>query len=214
MPSSNMPDPDKIPDMTLPPRADEVPAKPAQPSTAFDRASELPTQLPASAPISQPTSPPDWQEGDRVLAPWEPMFLYPGIIRQIRIDDARGDQTLIDYDDGGQGWVFAYSLCTFEFRVGEQVQHRRDGGNQFHPAEVVEVRDGFLRIRYDDGTTELASLTALRFPCVENGPGAVATQFAPFQSPSQTDDGGSGIPAWAIWLGIWILATVLRLGCR
>ncbi|MBI1830942.1 MAG: hypothetical protein HYR84_05760 [Planctomycetes bacterium] len=217
MPASNLPDPDKIPDMSLPPRADQAPTTPSEPSAHIQHPKELPPKTPPSVPAPKPSASPDWQEGDRVLAPWEPTFLYAGVIRQIQIDDARGDQALIEFDDGGEGWVFVYSLCPFEFKVGQQAQLRRPGENQYQPVEVVEMSEGALRIRYDDGSTEWATIHTLRFPCVENGPGAVATKFAPFQSaapPADYAPEGSGIPSWVIWVGVWILIAILRFGCR
>src|SRR5437867_1145442 len=113
MPSSNLPDPDKIPDMRL----DEPSSKPAPTHEPIDVASAYqPKEVPLQGAAHEVSgSPPrEWLEGDDVLAPWEPVFLYPGVIKQIKIDEARGDQALISFDDGGEGWVFVYSLCPLE----------------------------------------------------------------------------------------------------
>lgn len=129
MPSPNGPNPGNIPDMSLGERS-EKPA-PAQPlpevSTSYTPQPE-PVKTPSSAESS---APPDWQEGDRVLAPWEPVFLYAGTIKQIKIDEAQGDQALIQFDDGDAGWVFLFSLCPLEVKNGQKVLSRRNMGPHF-----------------------------------------------------------------------------------
>src|SRR5437773_959290 len=90
---------------------------------------------PLPSPVPTESAPSDWQEGDAVLAPWEPFFLYPGTIKEIKIDEARGDQALIDFDDGGQGWVFLYSLCPLEFKEGQKIHCRRSSGALYAPGK-------------------------------------------------------------------------------
>jgi hypothetical protein len=222
---SNLPDPSNIPDMSLGERSDK-PAPPIQPdpATAYQpplksdalSADPLPADgksMPLPARNDEPV-PADWQEGDRVLAPWEPMFLYPGVIEQIMADDAKGDQALIAYDDGGEGWVFLYSLVPLEVTRAQKVHVRRRGGPNYFLAEVAEISGDEIRVRFDDGGFEWTTVAALRIPCVENGPGALGTKLASWQTPPPAVAGGSGIPSWAIWVGIALLSAFIRIGCR
>jgi hypothetical protein len=212
MSSSNFPNPDKIPDMSLGDRR-EAPRVNPEPATSYQ---PIEQSVPPSPTPAEPKPPavPEWRAGDRVLAPWEPFYLYPGVIKQILADDARGDQALIDFDDGGEGWVFVYSLCPFEFKAGQDVEMRRRADNQYHPAEIVDVDGEEIQVKYYDGTTEWTTVTSLRTRCIENGPGATATRFAPFQTPAAPPSSGTGIPSWAIWVGAMLLLAVLRVACR
>jgi hypothetical protein len=217
MPSSNLPDPEKIPDMRL----DEPTDKPSPVHEKIDVASsyqpkEVPIKQSPAEPAPTPPGPREWLEGDDVLAPWEPMFLYPGVIKQIKIDDAHGDQALISFDDGGEGWVYLYSLCPLELKIGQKVQVRHPHGNRYSPAEVIEVDGEDVQIRHDGGDSDWTTIVCIRVPCTENGPGAATTKFAPWQGPPMGAGavGGSGIPSWVWTVGIIILMMVLRFGCR
>lgn len=232
MPSPNFPNPGNIPDMSLGERKDapspiqpisEVSPAPSPPlapprSTPEDpntyNVQPRPIPLDAKLPAGTP-APEHWRGGDRVLAPWEPIFLYPGVIREIKEDEAKGDEALIEFDDGGEGWVFVYSLCPVEVKVGQQIQARRNNGPTYFGAEVLEVSGEDIRVRFDSGGTEWTSLSTLRFPCIENGPGALATKLAPWQSPAGAPPAtGGGIPSWVITIGIIVLLAFFRIGCR
>jgi len=220
MPTPNQPDPNPIPDMSLGDRNEKAaPEKPSVPAWEVPTSYQAP---PATDPLptaasqrnkGEPEKPPDWQEGDRVLSPWEPTFLYPGVIRRIKVDEAKGDQALIGFDDGGEGWVYLYSLCSYEIETGQEVQARRNNGTQYSPGEIVEVSGEDVRVRFHGGDTEWVPIFTLRIPCVENGPGAAPTQLAPWQPP-QGDQAGGGIPSWVITVGILVLLVFLRVGCR
>jgi hypothetical protein len=216
MPSPNIPDPDKIPNMSLDDAAAPPPARAEDAASSYQTTPPPPVPDTAPAPLSKPSEPtaPNWQEGDAVLAPWEPCFLYPGAIREIKVDEARGDQALIDFDDGGQGWVFLYSLCPFEFKVGQEVHNRRRTDNLYAPARIIDVEGEEVHLRYDDGRTEWTPTGSLRVPCVENGPGAMGTQLAPWQTPPPPQSSGNGFPTWVIWIGLVILLTIVRMACR
>lgn len=218
MPSSNLPDPAKIPDMSLGERSEKPTPIQPQPNVASSYQPEAEPAKPK--PIAIPpesVGPREWLEGDSVLAPWEPIFLYPGIIKQIKLDEARGDQALIEFDDGGEGWVYVYSLCPLDVKEGQQAHARRNRSNHYSPGEIVAVNGDEVRILFDDGAKEWLSIVSLRIPCIANGPGAVATKTAPWQTPY--DAGGaqppsSGIPSWVWTIGIIILIAVIRGGCR
>ncbi|MBI3823467.1 MAG: hypothetical protein HY289_12430 [Planctomycetes bacterium] len=209
MPSSNMPDPDKIPDMSL----DDDRGERRRPAVSPEMGSGFQPLPDAPKPASPaPPAPPRWNVGDDVLAPWEPMYLYAGTIKQLLPDEARGDQALIDFDDGGEGWVFVYSLVPLEYHPGQTVECRRKNGLVYERAGILEVVDGEAHVRFDAGGDEWTTFATLRLPCVENGPGAVATKFAPFQTPLEAPS--SGFPRWLIWVGVFIVLTIVRMSCR
>jgi hypothetical protein len=216
MPSSNLPDPDKIPNMSLDEPDDKKPAPPSEPvfvSSPY-KANEILITPETGQPAPPLTKPREWREGDDVLAPWEPFFLYPGVIKQIIVDEARGDQALISFDNGSEGWVFLYSLCPLEFKIGQMVEVRHPHGNRYAAAEIVEVEGEEVEIRYADGGADWSPIACIRIPCVENGPGAVGTKLAPWQGQPQTaPSAGSGIPSWMWTAGIVILLIFLRMGC-
>src|SRR5262249_14693214 len=135
--SSNLPDPDKVPDMSLGERSNKAPA----PIPPWEVPTSIQVQPEAGVAPAQESKPPPprWQEGDWVLAPWEPMFLYPGTISQFKVDEARGDQALIEFDDGGAGWVFLYSICPREIESGQRVQCRRGNRAQYFPCKILDV---------------------------------------------------------------------------
>lgn len=213
--AANLPDPGNIPDMSLGERNDKpsqsVPARPEF-SYQLQPISEVP---PSKAGPDAPGQPPaEWQEGDRVLAPWEPMFLYAGTIKQIRIDDASGDKALIEFDDGDAGWVYMFSLCTLQVRRGQRILCRRRMGPTFGAAEVLEVRGEEAHVQFDEGGKEWTTVAAFRIPCVENGPGAVGTKFSAHRPAEMSAPAGNAVPSWLIWVGISILFAVVRIGCR
>jgi hypothetical protein len=213
MPLPNLPDPDKIPDMTLDKRTDKpAPAQPTPDVASLYQPERETVKQKSAEPVPASTRPREWQEGDDVLAPWEPFFLYPGIIKQIKIDDARGDQALISFDDGGEGWVFVYSLCPLEVHAGQEVQVRDPRSNHYAPAKVIEVDGKDYHIRYADGATEWTTITSMRIPCIENGPGAVSTKLAPWQTPPVA--ASPGVPSWVWTVGLIVLMAMLRFGCR
>ena len=205
-----------VPDLSLGERDDKVtsvpPSIPLPPrETEIQRADDV-VPRPTARDEFVPEAPRQWQEGDRVFAPWEPEFLYPGRIRQIRVDEDRGDQALIRYDDGGEGWVFVYSLRPVQCTPGDRVQARRGGGPQYMPGELAEVEGDEVRVAFDDGTNDWLSMASVRFPCVPEGPGAAGTQSAPWQTPAPVPS--SGVPSWVITLGLFLLIFLLRVGCR
>lgn len=100
----------------------------------------------------------DWEEGDRVLAPWEQEWLYPGTIRCI--DD---DVAFIRFDDGDRGLLPLTALQAIHIRVGARVFVRPDEGPlQYSPARVVSTDGEDLCVRYEDGTEEDTTIGCVR----------------------------------------------------
>src|SRR5262245_66131970 len=82
---------------------------------------------PGAGPKATPAKPmaARWQEGNRVLAPWEPTWLRAGTIKQIKTDEAQGDQAHIAFDLGGSGWVLVASLSPLAVHQGQKARIRR-----------------------------------------------------------------------------------------
>ncbi len=104
-----------------------------------------------------------WRPGDRVLAPWEPDFLYPGTVVYV---GKRG--LVIEYDDGDEGYVPESTLRPLQIQVGSQVQVRRDPDvNRYYWAEVLAVDGEIIRVRYsEDDSEETLPVGRIRIPRV------------------------------------------------
>jgi hypothetical protein len=102
-----------------------------------------------------------WHVGDRVLAPWEPTFLYAGRVAQIQ-----GNEALIQFDDGDAGWVSLKQLRPMVVPPGQHVLSRRRMGHFFYPGRVTEARGDEVCVEFEDGhEDEWTTVAALRIPC-------------------------------------------------
>jgi len=165
--------PDDFPDLTLPEKA---PAVPVQPTWQVVRTEEV-----------------RWKQGDRVLAPWEPQFLYAGTIAEIR-----GKQALIEFDDGDSGRVLVEQIRPLRLIAGQGVFSRRKMGPFHFPARLVECREDMVLVRFaDGGDEEWITVAALRIPCEPRGPGAEPTQLA--SHLAFLEDLRRGDRVWAPW---------------
>jgi hypothetical protein len=127
---------------------------------------------PIGEPI--PTTPLPWKVGDRVLAPWEPQFLYVGRIAQIK-----GKQILVEFEDGDAGWVLVNQLRKLVVKRRQKVLFRRKMGPQFFPGEITDVDGDQVRVRFAEGPgEEWTRIAGLRIPCEARGPGAAPTKVA------------------------------------
>lgn len=152
--------PDDFPDLSLPERAD----RPADPPERVSR-DPLPS---LSAPATQRT----WNIGDRVLAPWQPNFLYAGTIS--RIEEG---QALIEFDNDAAGAVFLDQLSPLELAPGTRIFMRRTNNAYDCAAVVVEVRDNMVRVQYQKSNRQVPTddwvfFAALRVPCEPFSEGA------------------------------------------
>jgi hypothetical protein len=174
MPSPDFSFPDDFPDLTLPERADKAPSSP----------SPSPAPLPAR---------PRWAVGDRVLAPWEPNFLYVG-----RVAGVGANQALIEFEDGDAGWVLLDSIRPLAVQRGQWVLSRRKMGPQFYPGEIREVRGDEVLIVFADGQgEEWTRIAALRIPCQVLGPGAEPVRIGSPREPVPALRPGNRV--WAPW---------------
>jgi hypothetical protein len=134
----------------------------------------------------------DWQPGARVLAPWEPAFRYVG-----HIVDLNDDLALVEYEDGGSGWVNVRELRPFELRVDQAVMCRRERGPFYFAGKIVELRGNEVRVRYNDGDREWAGVAFLRFSC--DAPGNGIQVVAPADWQGFYEQLVEGTRVWAPW---------------
>jgi hypothetical protein len=133
-----------------------------------------------------------WQEGDRVLAPWEPTFIYAGTIDQVEAARA-----LIRFDDGDSGWVELAHVQPLELEAGNRVMSRRRMGPNFFPGEIESVNGEKVHVEFDDGKEEWTTVASLRIPCSPKGVGAEQvdmTSDTAFQEHLE-----EGVRVWALW---------------
>jgi hypothetical protein len=129
----------------------------------------------SSRPRRQPVA---WSVGDRVLAPWEPEYLYAGTVSQIQDEDVH-----IDFDDGDSGWVPLSELCPLQFEVDQPVLCRKEMGALFYPATVADMSGETVHVTFDDGGDEWTTVAALRVPR-KAGPGASPTRLGAERGPA------------------------------
>lgn len=119
-----------------------------------------------------------WSVGDRVLAPWEPDFLYAGVISEIQDAEAH-----IDFDDGDSGWVPVSELRQLRIAMDQPVLCRKEMGAMFYPAVVADQSGETIHVTFDDGTDEWTTVAALRIPRPA-GPGASPTRLDSERGPN------------------------------
>jgi hypothetical protein len=180
MPDPKYPFPDDVPDMQLPSREPKPPA--AQSSSAGD----------GYAAEGGPPATAKWKKGDRVLAPWEPTYLYAGTIE--KIEAARA---LIEFDDGDSGWVKLIHVQPLQLKRGQEVLCRRRMGPHFLPAEIREVNGEDVRVEFVDGVEERTTVAAVRVPCQPQGTGA--EQIEVRSHTAFLKHLRSGDRVWALW---------------
>lgn len=134
----------------------------------------------------------DWREGDRVLAPWEPTYLYAGTIEEVN-----GAKALIHFDDGDSGWVPTKYIKPLKIDVGQRVMSRRRMGPHFFPGEIREVHGEDLVVEFDDGKEESITVASLRITCAPMGQGA--KQVEVHSHTAFHDRLQEGDRVWALW---------------
>jgi hypothetical protein len=182
--------PDDFPDLTIPERTDKAPElRPLPDMTIPDRTDQVPVPEPYR-PLSGPSH--SWKVGDRVLAPWEPVFLYTGRIAEIKDNEA-----LIEFGDGDVGWVVLERLRPLAVPRGQKVLSRRKMGPSFFPGEILEVHGEEVCVGFDDGSDdEWTTIAALRIPC-QPGPGATPTKSVSHLTYFENIQPGDRV--WAPW---------------
>ena len=103
----------------------------------------------------------EWQNGDRVFAPWEHELLYPGTV--LFIDE---DVAFVRFDDGDRAIIPLDELRSVGIQIGNEVFCRRERDVlYYHTARVLGVSDDGLKVRYmEDGATDLVPISFCRLP--------------------------------------------------
>jgi hypothetical protein len=116
--------------------------------------------------------------GDRVFAPWEREWLYPGTVTEVDDDD---EVAGVEFDDGDFGPAPVLALRPIALDPGAFVAARRDRDvKRYAPATVLAVSGETVRVEYEDGETDTLEVEFLRVPVV--GHLAVGARvFAPWE---------------------------------
>jgi hypothetical protein len=204
MPTPEKPKPDPIPDMTLPERNDQPLESARIPDMTLPERKERERHIEKAPPVWERTVPGQgrWKVGDRVLAPWEPMFLYAGTIQEI--DKIKA---MIQFDDGDAGWVYVEQIRALSVRQGQKVFSRRKMGALFYAGEVLELRGDEVLVGFAaGGADEWTRIAALRIPSEDDDTrGAEPTKVASNQIFLESLRKGDRV--WAPWI-----ASVLFVG--
>jgi len=201
MPDPNYRYPDGVPDMRLPEREDRPkPAKPVGPAPKPTNEAEA-----YGVAGSLPEVTREWSKGDRVLAPWEPTYLYAGTISKLA-----GDQAMIKFDDGDSGWVDVAAMRPLAFKRGQKVMCRRRTGPNYYMGEIRDVDGDNVRVRLDDGSDESTTVASLRV--VVETPTMGAKTAAGSVGSTAAAPIREGDRVWALWGGQALFAgTVTKL---
>jgi len=94
-----------------------------------------------------------------VLAWWpaEQDWFYPGVVC-----DIVGDQADVQFDDGGRDDVPVRELYPLLMTEGWRVYGNWRAGGQYYPGRISKIVGHALHIDYDDGDTEVTSISLLR----------------------------------------------------
>jgi hypothetical protein len=124
-----------------------------------------------------------WPQGSRVLAVWpvEQVYWYPATVKA---STARWVE--VHYDDGHKARLKPSEVAELDITVGSRVFARFESGPYYYPAEVTQVNGERIRVAYEDGRTEMTTVSVIR---VMRGPGSnIEWQYgdrvlAPYDAP-------------------------------
>jgi hypothetical protein len=102
-----------------------------------------------------------WEEGDRALVSGRDGFWYPAIL--LAID---GDRIFVSFFDSRHAWALPEEVKSLRLKVSERVEVRKEGGKDYLPAQILELRGESLRVKYADDLEEWTLLRLLRLPAV------------------------------------------------
>lgn len=97
------------------------------------------------------------QVGERILAQWFDGYWYPGLVLFVE-----GKRLHIAFFDGDQALVTPNQVQDLTVTVGETIYSRKRGEPQYLPAEVLQVEEDRLLVRYDDGEEEWTNWRMVR----------------------------------------------------
>lgn len=195
---SQNPAPNRLPDLSLPERSEAAPLAPLPESSS--------SIAPAKTVITLDSK--SWKVADRVLAPWEPMFLYPGSIAAISNNFAT-----IEYDDGDEGQVPLSQLRPLVLPERQFVQARRPGKMNYFPGRIGQVRGDDVQVVVEDGSSLWLRVSDLRFPCQPSGPETKPVYVASHME--HDNDFRVGDKVWAHWSGgIYFVGVIDQISGR
>lgn len=200
-----------LPDMSLPDAS--IPGKtpnpePASPTPTPPPPRPKPTvfvgdEILTGAPAGR--SPEGWRVGDRVFAPWEPMYLYGGVI-----EGFSGNTAFIRFDDGDAGPALIESLKPLKIHVGQRVESRIKMANNFAPATVRWADGDDVIVDFDRGGEEHTTIAALRIPIgADIFSGGLAPSSVRSPAPAPENSSGRGT-TWIIWIVISVGLAMVR----
>lgn len=134
----------------------------------------------------------DLHIGDRVLAQWEPGFLYVGVIEEL------GDElALVSFADGDAGWISFHCIQPFALDRGQDVLSRQPAGLMYARGVVEEVEGEEVLIRYSEKSTAWVPLERIRVRCEPiEGTTHVVRRVSHFAFLEQLQGGDR---VWAVW---------------
>jgi hypothetical protein len=98
-----------------------------------------------------------WKVGDRVLGQWSDGFWYTGHVNQLR-----GDQLAIAFDDGDHAWLTAGQVRAIDLDVGSRVQGNWKQRGYFYPGRITKKQGDRFHVKYDDNDEEWTTVRWLR----------------------------------------------------
>lgn len=119
-----------------------------------------------------------FEPGDRVFAPWEREWLYPGTVIDTDEDE---ELAAVEFDDGDAARASFVLLRPIALGPGEFVAARRDRDQKrYVPATVLSATGETLRVEYEDGKRDSMEVEFIRVPVA--GPLAVGARvLAPWE---------------------------------
>jgi hypothetical protein len=99
----------------------------------------------------------DWQFGDRILAPFDPPFYYPGTLTSID-----GEMGKVEFDDGDETELPLVLLRPLDLKESDPVYCRWKSGPAYFPAKIEEMGGEDIFVKYDDGRTERTTIRMVR----------------------------------------------------
>jgi serine/threonine-protein kinase len=161
---------------------------------------QQPEQTPRPAPVEPPRPPAvagagastegKWRIGDRVLAPWEPEWLYPATVREIN-----GDSIYVWFDDGELAWVESDDLKPLDLGEGSRVF-----GPWGYCGVVTERLGNRVHLHYDDGDEEWTDLKDIYLP--SGKPPVPASPWKHFLTYALLVLAGLAFAEWRGWINL------------
>lgn len=167
----------------------------------------------AAPPASNP-----WNLGARVLAKKYDSYFYPGVVRELSETGC-----MVVFDDGDACWDHFAHVLAQDITVGSRVFCRAKDAPVFAPGTVNQLSGESVRVRFDRGDEEWASISMLRVqrPIVYVSPEALAGANVPVKQsldlgePVKDSNWRVGDRVLARWLDFfWYPGTILNMGER